>query len=44
MKCWNSTFTAQWLRVIIVVIQVGIVKICIAALEALRKMKRQDET
>jgi hypothetical protein len=44
MKCWNSAFNAQWLRVIIVVVQVGTVKICVAALEALRKKERQDET
>jgi hypothetical protein len=44
MKCWNSAFNAQCLRVIIVVIQVGAVKICVAALEAHRKKERQDET
>jgi len=30
MKCWNSTFNAQGWRVIIVVVQVGAVKICVA--------------
>jgi hypothetical protein len=44
MKCWNSTFNAQWLRVTIVVVQARTVKICVAALEALRKKERQDET
>jgi hypothetical protein len=28
MKCWNSAFHAQGSRVIIVVVQVGAVKIC----------------
>jgi hypothetical protein len=36
MKCWNSAFNAQGLRLIIVVVQVG-------AVEALRKKERQDE-
>ncbi len=31
MKCWNSPFNAQGLRVIIVVVQVGAVKIYVAA-------------
>ncbi len=31
MKCWNSAFHAQGLRVIIVVVQVGAVKIYVAA-------------
>jgi hypothetical protein len=44
MKCWNSTFNAQGSRVIILVVQVGAVKIYLAALEALRKKERQDET
>jgi hypothetical protein len=44
MKCWNSTFNAQGSRVIIVVVQVGAVKIYVAALKALRKKERQDET
>jgi hypothetical protein len=37
MKCWNSAFNAQGSRVIIVVVQVGPVKIYVAAVEALRK-------
>jgi hypothetical protein len=37
MKCWNSSFNAQGLRVIIVVVQVR-------AVEALGKKERQDET
>jgi hypothetical protein len=44
MKCWNSIFNAQGLGVIIVVVQVGAVKIHVAAEQALRKMERQDET
>jgi hypothetical protein len=41
MKCWNSAFNAQGSRVSIVV---GAVKIYVAAMEALRKNERQDET
>ncbi len=43
VKCWNSAFNAQGSRVIIVVLQRG-VKIYVAAVEALSKMERQDET
>jgi hypothetical protein len=44
IKCSNSAFNAQGWRVIIVVIQVGVVKIYVAAVEALRKKERGDET
>jgi hypothetical protein len=44
MKCWNSAFHAQGSRVIIVVVQVGAVKIYVAAVQALRKKETQDET
>jgi hypothetical protein len=44
MKCWNSAFNAQGLKVVIVVVQVGAVKIYVARVEALRKKQRQDET
>jgi hypothetical protein len=44
MKCWNSAFNAQGPRLIRVVIQLGAVKIYAAAVEALRKKERQDET
>jgi hypothetical protein len=44
MKYWNSAFNAQGSRVIIVIIQVGAVKIYVAAVEALRKKERVDET
>jgi hypothetical protein len=44
MKCWNSAFNAQGSRVIIVAVHVGAVKIYVAAVEALRKKERQDET
>jgi hypothetical protein len=40
LKCWNSAFNAQGSRVIIVVVQVGAVKIYVAAVEALRKKKK----
>ncbi len=44
MKCWNSAFNAQGSRVIIVVVQGGAVKIPVAAMKALRKKERGDET
>ncbi len=44
MKCWNSAFNAQGSRVTIVVVQVGAVKIYVAAVEALMKKERGDET
>jgi hypothetical protein len=44
MKCWYSAFNAQGSRLIIVVVQLGAVKIYVAAMEALRKKERQDET
>jgi hypothetical protein len=44
MKCWNSAFNEQGLRVIIVVVQAGAVKIYVAAVQALRKKESQDET
>jgi hypothetical protein len=44
MKCWYSAFNAQDPRLIIVVVQLGAVKIYVAAVEALRKKERQDET
>jgi predicted oxidoreductase (fatty acid repression mutant protein) len=44
MKCWNSAFNSQGSRVIIVVLQIGGVKIYVAAVEALSKVERQDET
>jgi hypothetical protein len=40
MKCWNSAFNEQGLRVIIVVVQVGAVKIYVAAVQALRKKEK----
>jgi len=33
MKCWNSAFNAQGLRLIIVVVQVSVVKIYVAAVD-----------
>jgi hypothetical protein len=44
MKCGNATFIAQGSRVIIVVVQVGAVKISVAAVKALRENERGDET
>jgi len=43
-KCWNSAFNAQGSRLIMLVVQVGAVKIYAAAVEALRKKERQYET
>jgi hypothetical protein len=43
MKCWNSAFNARGSRLIIVVVQLGAVKIYVAAVEALRKKERQDK-
>jgi hypothetical protein len=40
MKCQNLAFNAQGSRVIIIVLQVGAMKIYVAALEALRKKER----
>jgi len=44
MKCWNSAYNAHGSKIIIVVVQVGGVKIYVAAVEALRKKERGDET
>jgi hypothetical protein len=44
MKCWNSAFDAEGLRLIILVVQEGAVKIYVAAVEAITKKERQDET
>ncbi len=44
MKCWNSAFNAQGLRIIIVVVHLGALKIYVAVVEALRQKERQDET
>jgi hypothetical protein len=43
MKCWNSAFNAQGSRVIVVVVQVGAVKVSVATVEEPRKKERQDE-
>jgi hypothetical protein len=37
MKCWTPAFNAQGSKVIIVVVEVGIVKIYVATVEALKK-------
>jgi hypothetical protein len=44
MKCWNSAFDAQVSRLTIVVVELGAVKIYVAAVEALKIKDRQDET
>jgi hypothetical protein len=44
MKCSNSAFNAGGPRVIIVVVQLGEVKIYVAAVKALRKKETPDET
>jgi len=44
MRCCNSAFNAQGLRLIIVLVQIGAVKIYVAAVEALRKKERGHET
>jgi hypothetical protein len=44
MNCWYSALNAQGSRVITVVVQLGAVKISVAAVEALRKSERHDET
>jgi hypothetical protein len=44
MKCWNSPFTAEGSRVIIVVAEVGSVKIYVTWAEVLNKKERWDET
>jgi hypothetical protein len=36
MKSWNSAFNAQSSRLILVVVQLGAVKICVAAVESIR--------
>jgi hypothetical protein len=44
MRYWNSAFHPQVSILIIVIVQVGAVKIYVAAVEALRKKERGDET
>ncbi len=44
MNCWNSAFNAQGSGVIIVIVHMGAVKIYVAAVKALRKKEREDET
>jgi len=44
MKYWYLTFNAQGLRLIIIVVQLGVVKMYVVIMEALRKKEKQDET
>jgi hypothetical protein len=43
MKCWNSTFNAQGLKIIIIVVHVGVVKIHITIVDPFKKNERLDE-
>jgi hypothetical protein len=42
MKCWNSASNAQGLRVIIIVVQLGAVKIYVTPVQALRKKGKTE--
>jgi hypothetical protein len=45
MRCgYSAAFNAQGLRLIVVVVQLGAVKIYVAAVEAFRQKERQHET
>jgi hypothetical protein len=44
VKCWTSAFSAQGLRLIIAVVQVGAAKLYVTAVEAPGKRERGDET
>jgi hypothetical protein len=37
MKCWNSTFNAQGSKIIIVVVQIGAMKIYVVVVQAPKK-------
>jgi len=43
MKCWISTFNAQGLKIIIIVVHVGVVKIHITIVDTFKKNERLDE-
>jgi hypothetical protein len=43
MKCWNSTFNAQGLKIIIIVVHVEVVKIHITIVDAFKKNERSSE-
>ncbi len=43
MECWNLTFNAQGLKVIIVVIHVGSMKIFVTTMEAFKKKERHAQ-
>jgi hypothetical protein len=42
MKCWNSAFSAQCSRLIILLVQLGAETKYVAAVKALKKKERQD--
>jgi hypothetical protein len=44
MKYWYLTFNAQSLRLIIVIVQLGAMKMYVIAMEAFKRKERQDET
>jgi hypothetical protein len=44
IKCWNSAFNAQVSRLTIIVVELGAVKIYVAAVETLKIKDRQDES
>jgi hypothetical protein len=44
MKCWNSAFNAQGSSLILLVVHERAVKIYVAAVEALRRKERLDES
>ncbi len=44
MKCWRSALNAQGLRLIMVVVQLGAVKIYVATVEAVKENEREEET
>jgi hypothetical protein len=44
MKCKKSAFNAQGSRLIIIALQVGVVKIYVTTMEALKKKERQGGT
>jgi hypothetical protein len=43
MKCWNSTFNAQGLKIIIIIVHVGVVKIPITIVDVFKKNEIHDE-
>jgi hypothetical protein len=44
MNCWNSAFNAQGSKAITLILQVGALKMYVAAVKALTENERQVET